>query len=347
MSSTPETVIEVSDLVKIYGGDTRAVDQVSFDVDRGELFGFLGPERSRQDHDHPHPRHAAEADVRRGPRRRVRRGGRRRRGEEAARPRHADADPRRVLDRARDARAGGPAAPHAEARDPQPHRRAPPADGSRGGREEAHRNVLGRDEAPSRPRGAPSCTGPRSSSWTSPPRASTPRVAPPCGRSSSASTPRARRCSSRPTTWRRPTASARGWRSSTTATWWSKAGRTRSRPASAPTRWSCSSAEREQRADGDRRGHDGTARRGRRPSSAGCSTAWCRARPWPPTPRASRCPCPNAERAIPALLRRLDGNGLDISGLQMSQPSLDDVFLKYTGRHIREEAADQPIIMGF
>ena len=29
--------------MKIYGGETRAVDQVSFDVDRGELFGFLGP----------------------------------------------------------------------------------------------------------------------------------------------------------------------------------------------------------------------------------------------------------------------------------------------------------------
>ncbi len=56
---------------------------------------------------------------------------------------------------------------------------------------------------------------------------------------------------------------------------------------------------------------------------------------------------PDASAAIPALLRRLDGNGLDIAGLQMSQPSLDDVFLKYTGRHIREEAADQPIIMGF
>jgi len=55
----------------------------------------------------------------------------------------------------------------------------------------------------------------------------------------------------------------------------------------------------------------------------------------------------DASAAIPALLRRLDGNGLDVSGLQMSQPSLDDVFLKYTGRHIREEAADQPIIMGF
>ena len=56
---------------------------------------------------------------------------------------------------------------------------------------------------------------------------------------------------------------------------------------------------------------------------------------------------PDASAAIPALLRRLDGNGLDVSGLQMSQPSLDDVFMKYTGRHIREEAADQPIILGF
>ena len=31
----------------------------------------------------------------------------------------------------------------------------------------------------------------------------------------------------------------------------------------------------------------------------------------------------------------------------MSQPSLDDVFMQYTGRHIREEAADQPIILGW
>jgi ABC-2 type transport system ATP-binding protein len=55
----------------------------------------------------------------------------------------------------------------------------------------------------------------------------------------------------------------------------------------------------------------------------------------------------DAGTAIPGLLRRLDGQGLDITGLQMSRPSLDDVFLQYTGRHIREEAADQPIIMGF
>ena len=56
---------------------------------------------------------------------------------------------------------------------------------------------------------------------------------------------------------------------------------------------------------------------------------------------------PDAGAAIPALLRRLDGDGFHITGLQMAQPSLDDVFLKYTGRHIREEAADQPIILGW
>src|SRR6266540_1581323 len=55
---------------------------------------------------------------------------------------------------------------------------------------------------------------------------------------------------------------------------------------------------------------------------------------------------PSASSAIPGLLRRLDGDGVRIAGLQMSQPSLDDVFMKYTGRHIREEAADQPIVMG-
>jgi len=70
---------------------------------------------------------------------------------------------------------------------------------------------------------------------------------------------------------------------------------------------------------------------------------------------ASVCPHPNgvvlalrdAGNAIPTLLRQLDTSGLHASGLQMSEPSLDDVFLRYTGRHIREEAADQPIILGW
>ena len=56
---------------------------------------------------------------------------------------------------------------------------------------------------------------------------------------------------------------------------------------------------------------------------------------------------PDAGEAIPSLLHRLEGSGVRVAGLRMSQPSLDDVFLKYTGRRIREESADQPIILGW
>src|ERR687892_749005 len=36
-------LIEVEDLVKVYPDGTKAVDEVSFDVSTGEIFGFLGP----------------------------------------------------------------------------------------------------------------------------------------------------------------------------------------------------------------------------------------------------------------------------------------------------------------
>jgi daunorubicin resistance ABC transporter ATP-binding subunit len=36
-------LVEVEDLVKVYGGGVRAVDGVTFYVDQGEVFGFLGP----------------------------------------------------------------------------------------------------------------------------------------------------------------------------------------------------------------------------------------------------------------------------------------------------------------
>jgi ABC-2 type transport system ATP-binding protein len=64
-----------------------------------------------------------------------------------------------------------------------------------------------------------------------------------------------------------------------------------------------------------------------------------------PHPTGLSLAVPNASSAIPALLRRLEssGNGLNIAGLEMHRPSLDDVFMKYTGRSIREEAADQPL----
>jgi ABC-2 type transport system ATP-binding protein len=55
----------------------------------------------------------------------------------------------------------------------------------------------------------------------------------------------------------------------------------------------------------------------------------------------------DAEATIPALLRRLDGDGLRVVGLALERPDLDDVFLRHTGRHIREEAADQPLELGW
>jgi ABC-2 type transport system ATP-binding protein len=66
-----------------------------------------------------------------------------------------------------------------------------------------------------------------------------------------------------------------------------------------------------------------------------------------PLPAGVSLAVPNASAAIPDLLRRLDAGGLRIVGLQMSQPSLDDVFLKYTGRRIRAEAADQYMQLGW
>jgi daunorubicin resistance ABC transporter ATP-binding subunit len=38
-----DDIIEVTDLVKVYDPDVRAVDKISFQVRRGEVFGFLGP----------------------------------------------------------------------------------------------------------------------------------------------------------------------------------------------------------------------------------------------------------------------------------------------------------------
>jgi ABC-2 type transport system ATP-binding protein len=45
------------------------------------------------------------------------------------------------------------------------------------------------------------------------------------------------------------------------------------------------------------------------------------------------------EEAVPQVLRLLDGNGLAPSTMNLHRPSLDDVFLKKTGRSLRESAA--------
>jgi ABC-2 type transport system ATP-binding protein len=47
----------------------------------------------------------------------------------------------------------------------------------------------------------------------------------------------------------------------------------------------------------------------------------------------------HGETALPALLRLLDGAGLAPASIALTRPSLDDVFLRQTGRSLRDEAA--------
>jgi len=42
---------------------------------------------------------------------------------------------------------------------------------------------------------------------------------------------------------------------------------------------------------------------------------------------------------MPAILRLLDGAGLRLETISLARPSLDDVFLRKTGRSLREPAA--------
>ena len=47
----------------------------------------------------------------------------------------------------------------------------------------------------------------------------------------------------------------------------------------------------------------------------------------------------HGETAVPQILRLLDGAGLEAASIALHRPSLDDVFLRQTGRSLRDEAA--------
>jgi ABC-2 type transport system ATP-binding protein len=46
---------------------------------------------------------------------------------------------------------------------------------------------------------------------------------------------------------------------------------------------------------------------------------------------------PNGGAVLPGLLRELDGKGVELAGVEVRRPTLDDVFLNLTGRSLREE----------
>lgn len=49
----------------------------------------------------------------------------------------------------------------------------------------------------------------------------------------------------------------------------------------------------------------------------------------------------DGEGAIPAIMQATSSRGIDVKTISMSRPSLDDVFLKYTGRTMRSEEGSQ------
>jgi ABC-2 type transport system ATP-binding protein len=53
----------------------------------------------------------------------------------------------------------------------------------------------------------------------------------------------------------------------------------------------------------------------------------------------------NAEKAVPKIMRIADKKKVNVESISMKKPTLDDVFLHYTGRSIREERADKGMMM--
>ena len=47
------------------------------------------------------------------------------------------------------------------------------------------------------------------------------------------------------------------------------------------------------------------------------------------------------EQALPSLLRVLDAAGVTLESINLSRPTLDDVFLTLTGRSLRDDSAGE------
>ena len=54
----------------------------------------------------------------------------------------------------------------------------------------------------------------------------------------------------------------------------------------------------------------------------------------------------NGSAAVPELVRLLHDNRIPVASISVARPSLDDVFLKYTGRAIRAEEASGDEVNG-
>jgi ABC-2 type transport system ATP-binding protein len=48
---------------------------------------------------------------------------------------------------------------------------------------------------------------------------------------------------------------------------------------------------------------------------------------------------PDGSSTLPLLLRDLDAKGVELAGVEVRRPTLDDVFLTLTGRSLRDAPA--------
>jgi ABC-2 type transport system ATP-binding protein len=53
--------------------------------------------------------------------------------------------------------------------------------------------------------------------------------------------------------------------------------------------------------------------------------------------RAVRVAVANGKTALPSIIHKIESIGIEVESISVRSPSLDDVFIKYTGRGIREE----------
>jgi len=56
-----------------------------------------------------------------------------------------------------------------------------------------------------------------------------------------------------------------------------------------------------------------------------------------------RLTVPNAEKLVPKLIKIANDIGVEVSSVSINRPTLNDVFLHYTGRDIRAEEAESPM----
>ena len=94
--------------------------------------------------------------------------------------------------------------------------------------------------------------------------------------------------------------------------------------------------ELKQRVSGDAVLLSAVAAVGRRPHRRHRRAAARRGRPDRRRPRSSRSASRPGRTLLAGLLRSLDAEGIELAGVELRRPTLDDVFLTLTGRSLRD-----------